>query len=156
MNKKFKFLHKKTNLLDLGSFPGGWSQVACEKISEGKILAIDTKLMEKIDRVEFMQGDLLDSNIEIKTHLYKLYILPIYVSIMAIIGSILMLYLNYFNSKLSNISIGIITSVIIYYINHFFNLLGTAEKTSVLLSVSVPLIILAMFCFIGIVKINEK
>ncbi len=66
MNKKFKFLHKKTNLLDLGSFPGGWSQVACEKISEGKILAIDTKLMEKIDRVEFMQGDLLDSNIEIK------------------------------------------------------------------------------------------
>ena len=96
------------------------------------------------------------SNIEIKTHLYKLYILPIYVSIMAIIGSILMLYLNYFNSKLFNISIGIVASVIIYYINHFFNLLGTAEKTSVLLSVSVPLIILAMFCFIGIVKINEK
>ena len=95
------------------------------------------------------------SNIEIKTHLYKLYILPIYVSIMAIIGSILMLYLNYFNSKLFNISIGIIASVIIYYINHFFSLLGTTEKTTVLLSVSVPLIILAMFCFIGIVKINE-
>ena len=66
MNKKFKFLHKKTNLLDLGSFPGGWSQAAREKIFDGKILAIDTKLMEKIERVEFMQGDLLDSKIEIK------------------------------------------------------------------------------------------
>jgi len=66
MNKRFKFLHKKTNLLDLGSFPGGWSQAASEKICDGKILAIDTKLMEKIDKVEFMQGDLLDSKIEIK------------------------------------------------------------------------------------------
>ena len=96
------------------------------------------------------------SNIEIKAHLYKLFLLPVYVSIMAVIGSILMLYLNYFNSKLFNISIGIMTSVIIYYINHFFSLLGTTEKTSVLLSVSIPLIILTMFCFIGIVKINEK
>ena len=42
MNKKFKFLHKKTNLLDLGSFPGGWSQAASEKIFDGKI--IDLKL----------------------------------------------------------------------------------------------------------------
>ena len=66
MNKKFKFLHKKTNLLDLGSFPGGWSQAASEKIFDGKILAIDTKLMKKIDGVEFMQGNLLDSKIEIK------------------------------------------------------------------------------------------
>ena len=66
MNKKFKFLHKKTNLLDLGSFPGGWSQAAREKIFDGKILAIDTKLMEKINGVEFLQGDLLDSKIEIK------------------------------------------------------------------------------------------
>jgi len=66
MNKKFKFLHKKTNLLDLGSFPGGWSQAASEKIFDGKILAIDTKFMKKIDGVEFMQGNLLDSKIEIK------------------------------------------------------------------------------------------
>ena len=66
MNEKFKFLHKKTSLLDLGSFPGGWSQAASEKILEGKILAIDTKLMKKIEGVEFMQENLLDSKIEIK------------------------------------------------------------------------------------------
>ena len=33
LNKKFKFLKKKINLLDLGSSPGGWSQVASKTIS---------------------------------------------------------------------------------------------------------------------------
>ena len=28
INKKFKFLNQSTNLLDLGSSPGGWTQVA--------------------------------------------------------------------------------------------------------------------------------
>ena len=31
INKKFKFLKKNLSLLDLGSSPGGWSQVASEK-----------------------------------------------------------------------------------------------------------------------------
>ena len=60
MNKKFKFLNKNTQLLDLGSSPGGWSQVAAKKIINGKILAVDTKTMQKIDKVDFMIGDLLD------------------------------------------------------------------------------------------------
>ena len=60
MNKKFKFLNKNTQLLDLGSSPGGWSQVAAKKIVNGKILAVDTKTMQKIDKVNFMIGDLLD------------------------------------------------------------------------------------------------
>ena len=35
MDKKFKFLNKNTNLLDLGCSPGGWTQVASEKIKNG-------------------------------------------------------------------------------------------------------------------------
>ena len=27
LNRKFKFISKNTNLLDIGSSPGGWSQV---------------------------------------------------------------------------------------------------------------------------------
>ena len=57
MNKKFKFIRKNMNLLDLGSSPGGWSQVSSEIIKEGKILAVDIKLMEKIKNVEFIRGD---------------------------------------------------------------------------------------------------
>ena len=57
MNNKFKFLRKSTSLLDLGSSPGGWSQVVSKEISKGRILAVDIKPMEKIDNVDFINGD---------------------------------------------------------------------------------------------------
>ena len=43
LDKKFKFLKNRIKLLDLGSFPGGWSQVAKEKIKDGTILGVDKK-----------------------------------------------------------------------------------------------------------------
>ena len=61
MNKKFKFLKKNTFLLDLGSSPGGWSQIVTKIITKGKILAVDIKPMENIDNVNFLKGDLCDS-----------------------------------------------------------------------------------------------
>ena len=63
MNKKFKFLKKKSYLLDLGSSPGGWSQVARKEINKGKILAVDIKPMEKINNVDFINGDFLKNSI---------------------------------------------------------------------------------------------
>ncbi len=63
INNKFRFLNKKTYLLDLGSSPGGWSQVASKKITEGKILAIDLKPMEKIIDVDFISGDFMDNSV---------------------------------------------------------------------------------------------
>ena len=63
MNKKFKFLKKNLSLLDLGSFPGGWSQVARKEIIKGKILAVDIKSMEKIGNVGFIQGDFRENEI---------------------------------------------------------------------------------------------
>ena len=66
MDKKFKFLKKNTNLLDLGSSPGGWSQVAKKKILNGKILAVDLQLMKKISGVDFIQGDFEDIKINNK------------------------------------------------------------------------------------------
>ena len=44
LNKKYKFIKKNTNLLDLGSSPGSWSQVASQIIITGKIMSIDIKL----------------------------------------------------------------------------------------------------------------
>ncbi len=66
INKKFNFLKKDTNLLDLGSSPGGWSQVAQKIINKGKILAVDRKSMERIKNVEFLQGDFSDEKISNK------------------------------------------------------------------------------------------
>ena len=43
MNKKFHFIKSNTYLLDLGSTPGGWTQVVAKIITKGKILAVDVK-----------------------------------------------------------------------------------------------------------------
>ena len=59
LNKKFKFIKKDTNLLDLGSSPGGWTQVASQIISSGKIMSIDIKKMEPIKKVKFLKADIL-------------------------------------------------------------------------------------------------
>ena len=61
LNKKYKFLKKNTNLLDLGSFPGGWSQVASQIIIEGRIMSIDIKSMDPIKNVSFLKGDVLSN-----------------------------------------------------------------------------------------------
>ena len=61
LNNKFKFLNKNTNLLDLGSSPGGWTQVANQIIKSGKIMSIDINEMEPLQNVKFYKGDILDS-----------------------------------------------------------------------------------------------
>ena len=57
INKKFKFLKNNLNIVDLGSAPGGWSQV-CSKINKnGKNLSIDILDMDKIDNIFFYKKD---------------------------------------------------------------------------------------------------
>ena len=64
MNEKFNFLKSNTHLVDLGSSPGGWCQVAAKKITKGKILAVDIKNMEKQKNVDFIIGDM--NNVEVQ------------------------------------------------------------------------------------------
>jgi 23S rRNA (uridine2552-2'-O)-methyltransferase len=60
LNKKFNFIKKNSQLLDIGSTPGGWSQVASKIITNGKMLAIDKQPMEAVKKVTFFQCDILD------------------------------------------------------------------------------------------------
>ena len=70
MNKKFKFLKKNLSLLDLGSCPGGWSQVVNGEIIGGKLLAVDIKPMEKINNVDFIKGNFRKSETYEKIMVY--------------------------------------------------------------------------------------
>ena len=70
INNKFRFLNKNTYLLDLGSSPGGWSQVASKKITKGKIMAVDVQDMKKLDKVNFLRTDITDSEIYNKIFTY--------------------------------------------------------------------------------------
>ena len=58
LNKKFKFIKKNSNLLDLGSSPGGWTQVASNIITHGNILSIDIKDMEPVKNVKFIKNNI--------------------------------------------------------------------------------------------------
>ena len=66
LNKKYNFIKKNTKLLDIGSSPGGWSQVAKKIITVGKILSIDINKMEKLENVPFLKCDFLEDNTKAK------------------------------------------------------------------------------------------
>ena len=57
INKKFKFLKNNLNIVDLGSAPGGWSQVFSKINKNGKNLSIDILDMDKIDNIFFYKKD---------------------------------------------------------------------------------------------------
>jgi 23S rRNA (uridine2552-2'-O)-methyltransferase len=62
LNHKFKFIKKNSTLLDLGSSPGGWTQVANNIITSGKILSIDIRDMEPVKKIKFIKKDIFDDN----------------------------------------------------------------------------------------------
>jgi 23S rRNA (uridine2552-2'-O)-methyltransferase len=62
INNKFKFLKNNSNILDLGSAPGGWSQVCADINKNGKNLSIDILNMEIIDNIFFYKKDFNDSD----------------------------------------------------------------------------------------------
>jgi len=64
IDKNNKLFKPGMNVLDLGSSPGGWSQYAARKIgAKGCILACDVLPMEKIEGVNFFQGNIFDEKI---------------------------------------------------------------------------------------------
>ena len=61
LNEKDKLIRPGMLVMDLGSAPGGWSQVAGGLVGEkGRVLATDILPMAALDNVEFIQGDFTD------------------------------------------------------------------------------------------------
>lgn len=64
LDKKDKLLRPGMKVVDLGSAPGGWSQVAVEKVGDhGLVLASDILPMDSIAGVEFIQGDFTEEDV---------------------------------------------------------------------------------------------
>jgi 23S rRNA (uridine2552-2'-O)-methyltransferase len=57
INRKFNLIKHGYKVLDLGSSPGGWSQVAVEL--GASVVAIDLKPMQPIEGVRFIRGDIM-------------------------------------------------------------------------------------------------
>ncbi len=61
LNEKDRLINPGMRIIDLGSAPGGWSQVAGKLVGrKGRVLATDILPMDPIDNVDFVQGDFND------------------------------------------------------------------------------------------------
>ena len=96
------------------------------------------------------------SSQEVDLHLLRIISLPIYLSIMVIISSIIMLNIKKDKPYIFHVLLGILLSVVIYYINNIFNIFGLTDKIPIYLSVFFPIIFLSIVSIIGLVRINEK
>jgi len=65
INNKDKLLRPGMRVLDLGAAPGGWSQLAAEKVKPGgKVVAVDLLETKPIPGVTIFRGDFRDADLE--------------------------------------------------------------------------------------------
>lgn len=59
IDDKFKLLKRGSVVADLGAAPGGWLQVATERVGpKGRVVGVDLQPIEPIQGVETVQGDM--------------------------------------------------------------------------------------------------
>lgn len=64
INDKDKLIQPNMLVMDLGSAPGGWSQVAATLVGhKGRVVASDILPMDTIAGVEFVQGDFTEDSV---------------------------------------------------------------------------------------------
>jgi len=68
IDDKFRFLKPGVRVVDLGAAPGGWAQVATDRVNaegtkrgaQGRVVGIDLQEIDPIPGAEFIVGDFLD------------------------------------------------------------------------------------------------
>lgn len=64
LDEKDKLLRPGMTVIDLGAAPGGWSQIAAEKVgSQGRVIASDILEMDSLADVTFVQGDFTEETV---------------------------------------------------------------------------------------------
>ena len=89
-----------------------------------------------------------------KKHFYLS--LPFFLVLMVLLSGIFILNSNERRQNVYYVFLSIITCVVIFYFKNFSTALGATEKIPLLLSVWSPVIILFLFCSVGMIQINEK
>jgi 23S rRNA (uridine2552-2'-O)-methyltransferase len=65
IDRRVGLFHEGDVVVDLGASPGGWSQIARERIGPaGRVLAVDLGSFVPVDGVEFLRGDFRDPKVQ--------------------------------------------------------------------------------------------
>jgi len=66
INKKFRILKKGQSVIDIGAYPGGWSQVLSQQVYSknvcNKIIGVDIKEIKQIQNIFFLKKDIFDKD----------------------------------------------------------------------------------------------
>jgi 23S rRNA (uridine2552-2'-O)-methyltransferase len=64
IDERDRLLRPGQTIVDLGATPGGWSQIARERVGRaGRVIALDLLEMAPLPGVEFIQGDFSDESV---------------------------------------------------------------------------------------------
>jgi 23S rRNA (uridine2552-2'-O)-methyltransferase len=65
LDEKYKLFHPGQRVVDLGAAPGGWTQVAVQRVGDsGKVVALDLLPMDTIPGATLLEGDFQDEAVE--------------------------------------------------------------------------------------------
>ena len=60
IQERFNVIHYDFRVVDLGASPGGWSQVASEIATSGRVVAVDRARIKPLEKVTVITGDMRD------------------------------------------------------------------------------------------------
>ncbi|MFZ6763842.1 MULTISPECIES: RlmE family RNA methyltransferase [Acetobacterales] len=65
LDEKYRLFHPGQRVVDLGAAPGGWTQVAVQRVGEGgKVVGLDLLPMDEIAGAILLQGDFQEAEVE--------------------------------------------------------------------------------------------
>lgn len=64
LDERFKLLRSGAAVIDLGCAPGGWLQVAAEKLGGGKLIGVDLEEIGEVRGATFVHGDFTTPEIQ--------------------------------------------------------------------------------------------
>ena len=71
IDEKFKIFKGGMTVIDIGAAPGSWSQYVSKVVKSGKLISIDLKELDLIEKTTQIKGDFTDIKVqnEIKSHI---------------------------------------------------------------------------------------
>ena len=96
------------------------------------------------------------SIIDIDLHMVKILLNPIFLLLITLFSSSLMLNTKRLGNTTLKILLGLFFSVVIYYLNNLSYVLGSTERLPLVLSITIPMLLLTTINYLMLYKVNEK